>query len=53
VLPGRRPPERRKWQRGKGKEKREAPALSLFPSLPAQKSPIGSLCGGESFDIAY
>ena len=44
---------------GKGEERREAPAVSLFPSSPARflflsiidiliGIPSGSLCGGES-----
>ena len=44
---------------GKGEERREAPAVSLFPSFPARflflsiidilmGIPSGSLCGGES-----
>ena len=43
---------------GKGEERREAPAVSLFPSFPARflflsiidilmGIPSGSLCGGE------
>ena len=62
VPKGRRwPGEREKWQRagnaGKGKERREACSrpcpLPIVPSAPTiiQKFPIGSLCGGERYEI--